>query len=492
MQKNTGYVGGFAAFNNGTIENSYSYIKLNAKKQMSAGFAGENAGIIRKSLAMCKINKTMTGGFSGNNNAEDSCYFFHSEKEGSKKLQKLCDPHHGQRLKTVQSEKEAQELGFDTEVVWEYTGAEPLLRFQAEHWFYEVAQSTTTAEDIVKISTPEELFDLAKNINEGNRALASAYIQLVNDIDLGGREWTPIGRERTLPFHGVFDGAGYTVKNFVIKSKETENKGFFGFLNGEVYNLTVDCHIKGGNVAGGIAAICEADAVIGCCAAIIELSGKKGSYGGLAGRNSGRIFHSYAAGKITFLVIPWIFGLPVLLLLLFLLFFTKNPIILPSFAPVPYDPDQDPIPGETIEPNADGNFASFQFEEHIDVDLATGLCKFGFKNPGNSNHNIVIQLQFTDEQAIRIMGSTGRSEEDQKKLDDNPDYDPAVNRMIIAESGAIQIGYQLENLRLVEQPNGAAIPPGEYNAIVYLMFYDIETNERAMLESQLPVVISVH
>lgn len=89
MQKNTGYVGGFAAFNNGTIENSYSYIKLNAKKQMSAGFAGENAGIIRKSLAMCKINKTMTGGFSGNNNAEDSCYFFHSEKEGSKKLQKL-------------------------------------------------------------------------------------------------------------------------------------------------------------------------------------------------------------------------------------------------------------------------------------------------------------------------------------------------------------------------------------------------------------------
>ena len=184
--------------------------------------------------------------------------------------------------------------------------------------------------------------------------------------------------------------------------------------------------------------------------------------------------------------------MPVLLLLLFLLFFIKNPIILPSFAPVPYDPDQDPIPGETIEPNADGNFASFQFEEHIDVDLATGLCKFGFKNPGNSNHNIVIQLQFTDEQAIRIMGSTGRSEEDQKKLDDNPDYDPAVNRMIIAESGAIQIGYQLENLRLVEQPNGAAIPPGEYNAIVYLMFYDIETNERAMLESQLPVVISVH
>lgn len=492
MQKNTGYVGGFVAFNNGNIENSYSYIKLNTKKQMSAGFAGENAGVIRKSLSMCKINKTMTGGFTGNNNAEDFCYFLHSEKEGSKKLQKLCDPHLGQRLKTVQSEKEAQELGLDTEVVWEYTGAEPLLRFQAEHWLYDVTPITKAVADIVRISTPEDLLDLAKKINDGDRTLASAHIQLANDIDLGGREWTPLGRERTLPFYGLFDGAGYTVKNFVIKSKKIENKGFFGFLHGEVYNLTVDCNIKGGNVAGGIAAICETDAVIGCCAAIINISGKKGNYGGLAGRNSGRIFHSYAAGKITFLVIPWIFGLPVLLLLLFLLYPNQNTNILPSFAPVPYDPDQDPIPGEIIEPNADGNFASFQFEEQIDVDLATGLCKFGFKNPGNSNHNIVIQLQFTDEQAIRIMGSTGRTEEDQKKLDDNPDYDPTVNRMNIAESGAIQIGYQLENLRLVEQPNGAAIPPGEYNAIVYLVFYDIETNERAMLESQLPVVISVH
>ena len=125
------------------------------------------------------------------------------------------------------------------------------------------------------------------------------------------------------------------------------------------------------------------------------------------------------------------------------------------------------------------------------MDLATGLCNFQFKNPGNSNHNIVVQLQFTDAQAVRVMGSTGRTEAQQLELEANAAYDPETYRCILAESGAIRPGYELSDLRLVKQPNGAVIPPGSYNAVVYLVFYDIATNNRAMLESQLPVVITV-
>ena len=33
--------------------------------------------------------------------------------------------------------------------------------------------------------------------------------------------------------------------------------------------------------------------------------------------------------------------------------------------------------------------------------------------------------------------------------------------------------------------------PGTYSAVIYLVPYDIETNSRAMLESQLPVTIEV-
>lgn len=45
---------------------------------------------------------------------------------------------------------------------------------------------------------------------------------------------------------------------------------------------------------------------------------------------------------------------------------------------------------------------------------------------------------------------------------------------------------------MVTHDNGATLPAGKYNAMVYLVFYDTETNNRAMLESQLPVVITVH
>ncbi|MEG1108780.1 MAG: hypothetical protein RSE97_07940, partial [Oscillospiraceae bacterium] len=553
------------AQNSGKIENCYSVVRMDTGGYTAGGFVGENMGVIAQSYSRLKING-LTGGFSGDGggDTEQKCYFFHEEKEGSKKLQKLCDPMRGQRLKEIETAEDVTSLGFDLETIWERHDGKAFLRFISENWLYDVAQSasfgryladapeallpdetapaqdsahladapeallpdetapaqdgahgadapeallpdeTAPAQDssggaeapraqarVTVISTADELWELAKQINEGNRELAAAYIRLEDDISLGGREWVPIGRDRTCAFTGIFDGGGYTVKNFVIKDKKTENKGFFGFLRGgEVYNLSVDCRIKGGTCSGGIAAQNE-DGIIGCCAAVIEVTGKNGSIGGLVGRNTGAIFQSYAAGRIFVLLIPWWWGLPLLGLLL-LCTLPRLPGVLPTFAPVPYDEDQIPIPDEDLTPNTDGNFVSFQFEQKIDVDLATGLCKFGFKNPGNSNHNIVVQLQFTDAQAVRVMGSTGRTAGEQKRLSDNPSYDPENYRMVIAESGAIRPGYQLGDLKLTRQADGAHIPPGDYNAMVYLVFYDIETNNRAMLESQLPVVISVN
>lgn len=517
MPKKNGRLGGFAAQNSGKIENCYSVVRMDTKGVTAGGFVGENTGAVSKSYSRCRL-KGLTGGFTGDGggNTDQSCYFFHEEKAGSKKLEKLCDPIRGQRLKEIEKDEDVQNLGFDVGTIWERHDGKAPLRFIADNWLYDVSQSSKFAQylltaetstdpdnsgkgaadkqpevQVIAISTAYELWRLAKQINEGDRTVAAAYIRLEDDISLGGKEWIPIGRDRTCAFTGIFDGGGHTIKNFVIKDKKTENKGFFGFIKGgEVYNLSIDCHMKGGTCSGGIAAQCE-DGIIGFCAAIIELKGKNGSFGGLVGRNTGAIFQSYAAGRIIFILIPWWLGIPILGILL-LIVLLRVPGILPTFAPVPYDKDQVPIPNEQLLPNTDGNFVSFQFEQKIDVDLVTGLCKFAFKNPGNSNHNIVVQLQFTDAQATRVMGSTGRTPEDQKKLDDNPNYDPETYRMVIAESGAIRPSFQLEDLRLVRQPNGAHVPPGDYNAMVYLVFYDIESNNRAMLESQLPVIISVN
>ena len=72
-------------------------------------------------------------------------------------------------------------------------------------------------------------------------------VVLMNDIDLGGMEWTPIGDYRFSAnrFCGTFDGQGHTISNFKITKKTDKNDsnkssyGFFGNVEGTVKNLIV-------------------------------------------------------------------------------------------------------------------------------------------------------------------------------------------------------------------------------------------------------------
>ena len=72
-------------------------------------------------------------------------------------------------------------------------------------------------------------------------------LKLMNDVNLGGIEWTPIGDYRFSAnrFCGTFDGQGHTISNFNITKKTDKNDsnkssyGFFGNLEGTVKNLTI-------------------------------------------------------------------------------------------------------------------------------------------------------------------------------------------------------------------------------------------------------------
>jgi len=520
-KKHTGRVGGFAGQNSGRITDCYSVVRSNTPRDITGGFVGENIGEVSHSFYSGPIHG-LTGGVSctGEGTYEQS-YFFHDESEKSKKLKKLRDRLSGVRVDSVREADDKRlflgDLGFDVENVWEHIDKPQVMRFIHDKWLYDVTKSsiypkyvkTSTVvspcsdddavvmEDVAfteeekvevtSISTAEELFALAKGINEGDKKLSAAYIRLEGDIDLKGKEWEPIGFELSRAFTGLFDGNGHKVSNYKIKDSKNKAKGFFGYLKGEAYNLTVDCMIraKDGTV-GGIAAYNE-EGVIGYCAAVVYIKRKEGDSGGLVGSNTGEVFGSYSAGKIEVIIIPWWWSL-LLLLLLLLLIRPKGKI--PVFAPIPIDPEV--VQYEPATPREGSNFASFQFERKIEVNTDTGECAFYFRNPGNSNHNVVVQLQFTDANAVKVMKSTGRLVKDQTELNKNPLYDPENFRVVLAESGAVPPGYRLDNLRLVEQPNGATIPPGEYDAIVFLIFYDLVTNNRAMLESQLPVKIIVN
>ena len=116
----------------------------------------------------------------------------------------------------------------------------------------------------VLISTAEELMNFASAIN-GGESYAGKVVKLTGDIDLGGSEWTPIGQTGTSYgatnyFQGVFDGQGYTIKNFKIT--ETNGganyaAGLFGFIDAAdatIKNLNVDnAEVNGHHWTGVIA-----------------------------------------------------------------------------------------------------------------------------------------------------------------------------------------------------------------------------------------------
>jgi hypothetical protein len=73
----------------------------------------------------------------------------------------------------------------------------------------------------------------------------------VNDIDLGGVEWTPIGTDTT-PFKGILDGKGFTIRNLKITTSQIY-VGLFGFNEGIITNLNldyVDINVNGAMYAG--------------------------------------------------------------------------------------------------------------------------------------------------------------------------------------------------------------------------------------------------
>ncbi len=111
------------------------------------------------------------------------------------------------------------------------------------------------------LSTAEELAGLAQLVNDGT-SFKGKTITLGANIDLGGKEWTPIGTKEKL-FIGTFDGNGKTVSNLKITrglENTTKNNciGFFGastssanIQNFTLNNVNVSGSLQVAAVLGG-------------------------------------------------------------------------------------------------------------------------------------------------------------------------------------------------------------------------------------------------
>lgn len=107
------------------------------------------------------------------------------------------------------------------------------------------------------IATREDLAYMAYMINdEGNEYYASAYYLLVDNLDMDGRFWEPIGTEEN-PFSGTFNFDVYAIENLehymVYSNPTTSYNGLFWFMTEDAQILiTNNALIIGLSVAGGI------------------------------------------------------------------------------------------------------------------------------------------------------------------------------------------------------------------------------------------------
>ncbi|MCL2106217.1 MAG: hypothetical protein FWH26_04040 [Oscillospiraceae bacterium] len=119
----------------------------------------------------------------------------------------------------------------------------------------------------------------AEDLDNIRNDLYGTYI-LMNDIDLYGIQWVPIGDPLT-QFFGFLDGNGHIIKNLTIT--DSAYGGLFGFASGAtIQNLgIVDCMIDVREVAAGIVAFTIAALTIKNC--FVTGSVNSGIAGGIVG-----------------------------------------------------------------------------------------------------------------------------------------------------------------------------------------------------------------
>lgn len=123
-----------------------------------------------------------------------------------------------------------------------------------------LATGSGTETDPYQISTADGLKWFRDKVNNAKTPDETKIcVELTEDIDLSGEEWSPIGIGQgvywgSLSYSGTFDGKGHTIKNLSIDNSSANFVGLFGYvLGGTIRNLTVSGSVKGSGHTGGIA-----------------------------------------------------------------------------------------------------------------------------------------------------------------------------------------------------------------------------------------------
>ena len=169
------------------------------------------------------------------------------------------------------------------------------------------------------------LMNVAELVNGGKTDI---NITLDKNIDLTGKDWTPIGTSFDNSYKGTFDGGDHTITGLAVTTKD-QFVGLFGYLNragtvknvvmegiqitsnhmfgntggvagfswGTIENCSVSGSVSGTKCVGGVVGAQKAGSITGCSSSATV----KGTVdvGGVAGEKWGSMTACYATGNVT-------------------------------------------------------------------------------------------------------------------------------------------------------------------------------------------------
>ena len=183
------------------------------------------------------------------------------------------------------------------------------------------------------VTSADGLMNIAELVNGGK---SDINITLDTDIDLSGKDWTPIGTDYDNSYKGTFDGGGHTITGLTFTTND-EYAGLFGWLNragtvknvvmegvqitsnqiyggsiggvvgsswGTIENCSVSGSISGTVYVGGVVGVQIGGSITGCSSSATV----KGmvDVGGVAGQtnSSATLTACYATGNVTLEIAP--------------------------------------------------------------------------------------------------------------------------------------------------------------------------------------------
>lgn len=165
----------------------------------------------------------------------------------------------------------------------------------------------------------------------------------------------------------------------------------------------------------------------------------------------------------------WLIIILIILLLLCIavtiwtLFFRKPAVVLtPDYAPQEMEENAEPIENDDttkLDTSEGGGAISIEYVDSVSIDLSEEKVSLEYANPGKSTQNVVIQIVIQDE--------------------------------IIVQSGTIAPGNMVRELELLDGAK-EKLQEGVYSdAKLVILSYDPETGEKAMVNTEGQITVTV-